>query len=133
MAFGFDGNKGKVQVEERVLLHTFYRNPAFVGYKQSVPNLNQYDYVEIELTTGRVFKFIVSDNLDSDISNGGLMAIYLVGDEDNLAYFMQRDVDIDPDENAITFGQCYCKLLSAATVTRTNEYLMPWKIYGIKS
>lgn len=133
MAYGFDENKGKVTVEEKRLIWVNSNlGNDFPAKRFTINGLRNFDFVEIETTTGNIFKFNINAP-QNNISNGGLMAIYINEPElGSGVYLTQRSIGFDLYANGVIAGDCYCKLLSASTVTTTNSYLIPWRIWGIK-
>ena len=133
MAYGFDENNCKVNVEEKRLIWQ-NANPGqdFPAKRLTISGLRDYECIEIETKTGNIFKFNVHALAD-DISNGGLMAICIKSPEQgSLVYLTQRSISFDLYANGVVFGDCYCKLLTASNVTTTNSYLIPYAIYGLK-
>ena len=133
MAYGFDEKNCKVNVEEKRLIWQ-NANPGqdFPAKRFTIPGLRDYECVEIETKTGNIFKFNIHALAD-DISNGGLMAIYInEPGAGGLVYFTQRSIRFDLYADGVIVGDCYCKLLTASNVTTTNSYLIPYAIYGLK-
>ena len=95
-------------------------------------NLNNYENIEIVTWQGLIFRFLCDDNVHADISGTVLKTIYVDYDI-QATYLISRDVSIQVSNNQIAFGHACIKLLSAQDVTIFDDYLKPWKIYGIKA